>query len=85
MKRLFHFTGYRLSVLHWQGKQLVGTSSFEPTGNGLDKFRNYLLKTENIPSKFLVDVIEEDFRKWVKVTQPKVDLILKELNEGLAE
>ena len=62
MKRLFHFTGYRLSVLHWQGKELVGTSSFEPTGNGLDKFRNYLLKTENIPGKFLVDVIEEDFR-----------------------
>lgn len=62
MKRLFHFTGYRLSVLHWKGKQLVGTSSFEPTEYGLDKFRNYLLETENIPGKFLVDVIEEDFR-----------------------
>lgn len=62
MKRLFHFTGYRLSVLHWKGKQLVGTSSFEPTAYGLDKFRSYLLETENIPGKFLVDVIEEDFR-----------------------
>jgi len=62
MKRLFYFTGYRLSVLHWQGKQLVGTSSFEPTESGLEKFRSYLSQTENIPGKFLVDVIEEDFR-----------------------
>ena len=62
MKRLFYFTGYRLSVLHWKGKQLVGTSSFEPTESGLDKFRSYLSQTENIPGKFLVDVIEEDFR-----------------------
>ncbi|NOQ89647.1 MAG: hypothetical protein GQ549_01735 [Gammaproteobacteria bacterium] len=62
MKRLFYFTGYRLSVLHWKGKQLVGSSSFEPTESGLDKFRHYLTETKNIPGKFLVDVIEEDFR-----------------------
>ncbi len=62
MKRLFYFTGYRLSVLHWKGKQLIGSSSFEPTQQGLDQFRNYLLQTENIPGKFLVDVIEADFR-----------------------
>lgn len=62
MKRLFYFTGYRLSVLHWKGKQLAGTSSFEPTESGLDKFRSYLSQTDSLPSKFLVDVIEEDFR-----------------------
>jgi hypothetical protein len=62
MKRLFYFTGYRLSVLHWKGKQLLGTSSFEPTETGLEKFRAYLSNTEKISSKFLVDVIEEDFR-----------------------
>ncbi|MFV9615259.1 MAG: hypothetical protein ACNYZG_04835 [Gammaproteobacteria bacterium] len=62
MKRLFYFTGYRLSVLHWKGRALVGSSSFEPTESGLDSFRNYLRQTENIPGKFLVDVIEEDFR-----------------------
>jgi len=62
MKRLFYFTGYRLSVLHWKGKRLVGTSSFEPTESGLQKFRSYLSHTENVPGKFLVDVIEEDFR-----------------------
>jgi len=62
MKRLFYFTGYRLSVLHWKNRQLLGTSSFEPTQAGLDKFRAYLSNTEKISSKFLVDVIEEDFR-----------------------
>jgi hypothetical protein len=62
MKRLFYFTGYRLSVLHWKGKQLLGTSSFEPTDAGLEKFRAYLTNTEKISSRFLVDVIEEDFR-----------------------
>lgn len=62
MKRLFYFTGYRLSVLHWKGKELIGTSSFEPTDSGLDNFRAYLQQTENIAGNFLVDVIEEDFR-----------------------
>ena len=62
MKRLFYFTGYRLSVLHWKGRELSGSCSFEPTESGLDSFRNYLKQTENIPGKFLVDVIEEDFR-----------------------
>jgi hypothetical protein len=62
MKRLFYFTGYRLTVLHWKGRQLVGSCSFEPTEYGLDSFRNYLRQTENLPGKFLVDVIEEDFR-----------------------
>ena len=62
MKRLFYFTGYRLSVLYWKGKELVGSSSFEPTEQGLEKFRNYLSQSENISAKFLVDVIEEDYR-----------------------
>jgi hypothetical protein len=62
MKRLFYFTGYRMSVQHWNGKELIGTISFEPTEIGLEKFRSYLLQADNIPGKFLVDVIEEDFR-----------------------
>jgi len=62
MKRLFYFTGYRLSVLHWKGKQLAGSSSFEPTEIGFEAFRNYLSQTGNLSGKFLVDVIEEDFR-----------------------
>ena len=62
MKRLFYFTGYRLSVMHWKGNELVGSSSFEPTDAGLADFRHYLSQTDNIASRFLVDVIEENFR-----------------------
>lgn len=62
MKRLFYFTGYRLSVMHWKGREMIGSSSFEPTEKGLNLFRSYLLSTESIATKFLVDVIEEDFR-----------------------
>ncbi len=62
MKRLFYFTGYRLTVMHWKAKELIGSSSFEPTDVGLADFRQYLQQTENITSRFLVDVIEEDFR-----------------------
>ena len=65
MKRLFYFTGYRLSVLHWKGRSLAGSSSFEPTDEGLEKFRSYLQQTEKVPGKFLVDVIEEDFRNEI--------------------
>lgn len=62
MKRLFYFTGYRLTVQHWKGKQLQSSTSFEPTETGLAMFRTYLKQTDRITSKFLVDVIEEDFR-----------------------
>ncbi|VAW52592.1 hypothetical protein MNBD_GAMMA06-1148 [hydrothermal vent metagenome] len=65
MKRIFYFTGYRLRVLHWKGKKLVGSSSFEPTDLGFEKFHSYLSQTKNIPGKFLVDVIEEDFRREI--------------------
>lgn len=62
MKRLFYFTGYRLIVQHWKGKSLLSSTSFEPTKDGLEMFRQYLKQTEKVASKFLVDVIEEDFR-----------------------
>lgn len=65
MKRLFYFTGYRLNVMHWKGKEMVGSNSFEPTQAGLQEFRAYLLHTEKIISRFLIDVIEEDFRNEI--------------------
>lgn len=62
MKRIFYFTGHRLSVLNWSGKQFSGACSFEPDADGFDKFRQYLESTAKIATKLLVDVIEEDFR-----------------------
>ncbi len=62
MKRLFYYTGNRLTVLHWKGRTLLGSVAFESTESGFDRFRHYLKQTINIPGKLLVDVLEEDFR-----------------------
>lgn len=65
MNRIFYFTGHRLKVFHWNGKSFSGAFSFEPDADGLDKFREYLQTAEKTPTKLVVDVIEEDFRKEV--------------------
>jgi len=69
VSRIFYFTGYRLTVFHWDRKSFTGACSFEPDTDGLDKFRQYLQTSENTPTKLLIDVIEEDFRT---VTIPHV-------------
>ncbi len=42
--------------MHWKDKELIGSSSFEPTVVGLADFRSYLTQTESITSQFLIDV-----------------------------
>jgi len=61
--RVFHFSGYRLTVFHWQRKGGLGSFSFHPDEEGLNDFREYLYATERIPVRLLIDIIEEDFRK----------------------
>lgn len=63
MRRTFYFSGHRLTAFHWKGKLFTGSCSFESDQEGYDKFRAYLAGTANVPSRMLVDVIEEDFRK----------------------
>lgn len=63
MNRIFYFSGHRLTVFHWERKRFSGACSFEPDVDGLDKFRHYLETAEKTSTRFLVDVIEEDFRK----------------------
>ena len=62
MKRIFYFTGHRMSVFHWSGKQFSGACSFEPDADGFAKFEQYLKSAAKMPTRLLVDVIEEDFR-----------------------
>jgi len=69
VSRIFYFTGYRLTVFHWDRKSFTGACSFEPDKDGRDKFRQYLQTSENTSTKLLIDVIEEDFRT---VTVPHV-------------
>ena len=65
MKRLFYFSGHRLTVFHWDRKSFVGACSFEADDNGFDKFRQYLQSSAKIATGMLLDIIEEDFRKEV--------------------
>ena len=62
MKRLFYYSGYRLTVFHWIDGKFAGNYYFDPTETGREEFALYLKKTPPVPSKILVDVIEEDFR-----------------------
>ena len=65
MKRIFYFSGHRLTVFHWTRKQLAGACSFEATDEGFGKFTQYLRESAKTPTILLLDMIEEDFRKDV--------------------
>lgn len=62
MKRLFYYSGYRLTVFHWINGKFAGNYYFDPTDAGREEFSLYLKKTPAVPTRILVDVIEEDFR-----------------------
>jgi len=63
MKRIFYFSGHRLTVFHWSRKTLAGACSFESNDEGYEKFKQYLESSAKTPTCMILDVIEEDFRK----------------------
>ena len=65
MKRIFYFSGHRMTVFHWNRKTIAGACSFEPDEEGYEKFKQYLESSEKTSACMLLDVIEEDFRKDV--------------------
>lgn len=61
MKRVFYYSGHHLTIFHWKNKNCIASFVFNPGEEGLEKFKTYLMATQNTPVRILVDLIEEDF------------------------
>ena len=61
MKRVLHFTGYRMAVQEWSGNKLESYIYFEPDDQGFELFSAYLRSFLTESVKLLVDLIEEEF------------------------
>lgn len=62
MNRILFLKGEKLISFHWNGKKLTGKVSFHADTEGFKSFELYLASLPRFPIKFIVDVIEEDFR-----------------------
>jgi len=63
MKRIFYFSNFQLTIFHWQRKKCIARYTFNSSQQGLEKFKTYLLETNNAPVRILLDLIEEDFKQ----------------------
>lgn len=52
-----------MTVFDWDGKKLFGSRDFQPDDQGFSDFEKLLRSSVNFPSRLLVDMIEEDFRR----------------------
>ena len=61
LKRVFYYSGHHLTIFHWKNENCIACFVFNPGEEGLEKFKTYLMATQNTPVRILVDLIEENF------------------------
>lgn len=61
MSRVFFYTGYRLLVLEFSGKNLLARLDFAVTDEGMAEFESFIHQSEKQSSRMVVDVRDEDF------------------------
>jgi hypothetical protein len=62
-RRVFYLGGHHLTVYEWRHGEPVGSSFFPADDQGLADFSRYLGDTRDVPAFFLVDVVEEEYRR----------------------
>ena len=60
--RVLYFNGKDLKCFHWSDQGLVGSFFFEKNELSLPIFETYLTQTNTIPTRILVDIMEEDYK-----------------------
>jgi hypothetical protein len=63
IRRVFYYSGFRMKVFEWQGRELLGSYEFNPDSEGIHQFTEYLTKATVVPAQLLVDLVEEDFHR----------------------
>lgn len=62
-RRVFYLTGNRLTVYHWRARRLAEAVLFQAGEEGLADFSAYLQEMPGISSYFLIDIVEEEYRR----------------------
>jgi len=61
LKRVFYYSGHHLTIFHWKNENCIASFVFNPGEAGFEKFKTYLMETDNTPVRILIDLIEEGF------------------------
>lgn len=62
-RQVFYLSGRQLAVYEWWDGVLGEPRLFAPDREGQDRFVRYLDETPPVPGHFLVDVVEEEYRR----------------------
>ncbi len=61
MKRIFYISDQQLNVYHWYKNQCIASYSFQSDAHGYHTFEHYLTSIDNLHSRILLDLSDEEF------------------------